>query len=164
MSFSQTQQNKSLEASSFQSIFNSVKEHLHCPNEGLLGKATLAFIPDRTLLYLGQMSQCAAKCSLYTGWPRKFPLLERHSKGILLCVEAWFCMKIPSCHNYSKAAHSKLGQSEQMELSLTKNQESGNFLSVKYIQHSEWTPETMQLCLGKKPLAFSHLDPSFNKS
>ena len=111
MAISQTPQYKSMEVFSLQSIFNSVNEF--STNLGFAQKSNPGLLPTN--------SSPIPRANESKGYPvisvhwfcAEFPSLERHSKCVLLCGEAWFYMKKNSCHNLGKAAHSKLGQSQQ---------------------------------------------------
>lgn len=65
VAISQFPHNKSWGSFSLQSIFSSVMNT--SPSVSLLRKATLAFFPNRPLIYLGQMSLWATKCFVCTG-------------------------------------------------------------------------------------------------
>lgn len=49
----------------------------------------------------------------------RFQYLETHSACVLLCVETWFSMKMPSLHTCGKAAHGEYADHHQMTISQT---------------------------------------------
>ena len=89
--------NQSLEASWWKCILNSVNEHqLQCV---MFRKATLAYFPPSLLLYIGQITQRAASCSLSNSL---VPGVSITLKALHMCSslrEAWLSMNMPSFQN-----------------------------------------------------------------
>ena len=109
-------------------------------NVGFLGKASLAFFPPKPFLYLGKMSKVLPSDLCPLVLCKEFPSLERHSKCVLHCREAWFVMKMSSCHNLQKAAHQELVQSGRNgNLTNDKKQESAKSLVANFLVYStQW--------------------------